>query len=505
MNYHKLLEKQIQKLFPNNQELPENCLPLFELISDSYSTFEKHEINSENVYSLSERENQKTFQNLEIHYEIHKKTILRLKDAIAALDTTSLLPLNHQADDLMEAILLLEKQIQKSKELESELIRAKELAEKASNAKSDFLSVMSHEIRTPLNAIIGIAHLMMNDELPLSQMENMRTLNISAENLLNLINDILDFNKIEEGKILLSEKNTDLVQLVNHIKLANRIRAEERGNILRVVMDNRLPRFVIADDIRLGQILNNLVSNAIKFTRNGAVTIDVSLVNLIEDEVEVLFAVTDTGIGIEKNKQQLIFDHFSQADSEITREYGGSGLGLTIIKRLLKLMNSDVLVESEIGLGSRFFFTLTLKKGQEMAIIENLKNGYAKNSLDGIRVLLVEDVEFNVMVAQKMLLNWNAKVDVAENGLNAIGKAKEGNYDIILMDLQMPVLDGYSATRHIREFNLVIPIIALTASASTDVHQKTKEAGMNGYVSKPFKPADLYDAIYRFTQLPKAS
>ena len=505
MNYHPLLVKQIKEFFPAGQELPACCLTLFNLISTSYSDFESNKIDSLNTSEPIEIICPGAGPNLEAQHAIHQQSLGRLKEAITFLDSGCLPPLDQKNGSLIGTVNYLEDQIKRSKLLENELIKAKEIAEKASHAKSDFLSVMSHEIRTPLNAIIGIAHLMMNDSLPLSQMENLRTLNISAENLLNLINDILDFNKIEEGKILLSEKNIDLKQLVNNIKLANRIRAEERGDVLKVIMDNKLPKFVMVDDIRLSQILNNLVSNAIKFTRDGAVTIEVSLAKTTPELLEILFEVTDTGIGIEKEKQQLIFDHFSQADSEITREYGGSGLGLAIIKRLLTLMNSDIKVESHPGRGSRFYFNLFLKRGKEIAREEKSENGMVQNNLGGIRVLLVEDVEFNVMVAQKMLSNWNATVDVAENGLHAIGKMKEGNYDIILMDLQMPVLDGYSATRHIREFNKEIPIIALTASASSDVHQKTKEVGMNGYVSKPFKPSDLYEIIYQFTLLPKVS
>ena len=503
MTYHKLLEKQLRCLFAAGDVLPEKCLPLLEIVSNTYKTFETDSTGIDKSTQIRETKNHQVVKNLETQYDIHQQAIKRIKNKSSTLNNGS--KHKYTNEDLIDAVNQLEKQIYKSKELESELLKAKELAERASHAKSDFLSVMSHEIRTPLNAIIGIAHLMMNDELPLAQMENLRTLNISAENLLNLINDILDFNKIEEGKVMLSEKNTDLQQLVTNIKLANRIRAEERGNILKVVLSGDLPRFVISDDMRLGQVLNNLVSNAIKFTRNGSVTIEVTQTKSAEGMADIRFSVTDTGIGIAKEKQQLIFDYFSQADSEITREYGGSGLGLAIIKRLLKLMNSDVFLQSEPGLGSRFYFSLSLKKGVEVPSEIKPENGGIKNNLHGIKILLVEDVEFNVMVAQKMLTNWNARVDVAENGLQAIGKVKEGNYNIILMDLQMPVLDGYSATRHIREFNPTIPIIALTASASSDVHTKTDEVGMNGYISKPFKPADLFEIIHRFTFLPKAS
>lgn len=374
--------------------------------------------------------------------------------------------------------------------------------------KGDFMALMSHGIRTPLNAIIGIAHLMMNDDLPLSQMENLRTLNISAENLLTLINDILDYNNLQEGKIKMHERNTDLRNMVNTIKLSNRFRASERGNQLKIMLDADLPRFVMTDELRLNQILNTLLSNAIKFTRNGSVKLEVKLMYSGDDFADILFEVSDTGMGIAKEKQESIFRYFTETDSDFTRDSSGSGLGLAITRHLLSLMNSEIHVQSDPGAGAKFFFTIRMKKGEEMLMPSQpnqSETNIAKNDLAGIKVLLVEDVEFNVMVAEKMLANWNARVEVAENGLNAIGKAREGGFDIILMDLQMPVLDGYSATKHIREFNTDIPIIALTASASSDVHQKTKEVGMNGYVSKPFKPADLYDTIYEFAIRRKAS
>lgn len=374
--------------------------------------------------------------------------------------------------------------------------------------KSDFLALMSHGIRTPLNAIIGIAHLMLNDELPLSQMENLRTLNISAENLLTLINDILDYNLLQEGKINLNEKDTDLRNMVNTIKLSNRFRASERGNQFKVMLDADLPRFVVTDELRLNQVLNTLLSNAIKFTRNGSIKLEVKLAGSTDTHADILFEVTDTGIGIPKEKQEHIFQYYSSAATDYTRDSNGSGLGLAIAHQLLSLMDTDIHVQSEPGAGAKFFFTVRMEKGKEIVLdrpTSKTERDINKNDLAGIKVLLVEDVEFNVMVAEKMLVNWNARVEVAENGLNAIGKVKEGGFDIILMDLQMPVLDGYSATKHIREFNADIPIIALTASASSDVHKKTKEVGMNGYVSKPFKPADLYEAIYQFTIRRKAS
>lgn len=499
MKYHKLLDKQVKKHFKDGTELPAGFEEFLAVVNSTYNSFERDKQISEHAYMISEKEYQEVLNDMEAQNNIRHQSIVKLKEAINSLDPSATIPFDIASDELIDVVSYLEKQIQKTKLLEVELTKARDAAEKAAKAKGDFLSVMSHEIRTPLNAIIGIAHLMMNDEMPVSQMENMRTLNISAENLLNLINDILDFSKIEEGKIELSERSIDLRQLVNNIKMANRIRAEERGNIMKVLLDADLPQYLSIDEVRLGQVLNNLVSNAVKFTRNGFITIEVSVAKNTPTHSSIYFAVTDTGIGIEKDKQQLIFEHFSQANSEITREFGGSGLGLAIIKRLLSLMKTDIHVESIPGKGAKFYFTIDFKKGTAPLEVNKPKNGQVLSDLAGLKILLVEDVEFNVMVAEKMLTNWNAKVEVAENGLQAIGKVREGNFDIILMDLQMPILDGYSASRNIREFNNNIPIIALTASASSDVQERTKEAGMNGYVSKPFKPADLFDTITKFT------
>jgi signal transduction histidine kinase/ActR/RegA family two-component response regulator len=382
-------------------------------------------------------------------------------------------------------------------ELQAALIEAKELAEKASKAKGDFLSVMSHEIRTPLNAITGIAHLLQQDEHLPQQEENINALTISADNLLHLINDILDFNKIEEGKILFSEKNINLRQVIANIKMAQRINAGEKGTEIKVMIDEELPQSIKADDVRLGQILNNLVSNAVKFTANGTVTIEVVMRGWVDDKAQVYFAVSDTGIGIEPAKLPLIFERFTQANSDITRQFGGSGLGLAIVKKLLNLQNSDVGVESEPGKGSKFYFTLLFSMAD--AVVMEDAGSAIKQSLQGLKVLLVEDVEFNILVAKKILSSWNAEVDVAVNGQIAVEKMRNSQYDIVLMDLQMPVMDGYTASTNIRKFNKEIPIIALTAEAIADIQSKAMHHGMTDYVSKPFNPKDLFRTIYNHT------
>jgi signal transduction histidine kinase/CheY-like chemotaxis protein len=499
MNFHKLLEKQLSKNLPphfyNESEAIQNFLTA---VSNAYYTFEKDKKISEHAFEVSEREYQEVMQDLRIQNEIKQQSILKIKDAIKALDPHTITELTSSDDELIQIISYLQKQIVKTKELENELIKAKEVAENLAHAKTEFLSVMSHEIRTPLNAIIGYIHLLQHEEPLPHQLEFLRILQISADNLLSLINDVLDFAKIEEGKVVFSEKDTNLKQLILNLKHAYRIRAQEKGLTLTLDFDLEIPEYLMVDDVRLTQILNNLLSNALKFTSKGGIALEVKLTNETTDSVELLFSVSDTGIGINPDKQKMIFERFTQENSNITREYGGSGLGLTIIKKLLQLQNSDIQLESQAGKGSRFYFTLTFKKGESKRITNTETNNQVED-LKGIRVLLVEDVIFNIMLAQKLLGNWNAQVVSAENGLIAVEKMKEQDFDLILMDLQMPIMDGFTASAKIREFNTITPIIAMTASTSADVQTKVYECGINDYCSKPLHPNNLYKKIYMHT------
>lgn len=494
MDYHKALQTQIRKFLPEHLRDNEALIPFLESVSRHYSTIEKDKNITEHAFEVSEKEYLEVMETLKKELDIKRESILLIKQAILSLMGNSSSEVNIASDDLFDVIKFLEVQISRTKQLENSLTVAKNMALSAATAKSEFLSIMSHEIRTPLNAIIGNVHLLQEEEQLPSQKEYLHSLQIASANLLNLINDILDYGKIDEGKVEFANRDFDFRLLIDNIRRANLFKANERENRLKVYIDEDVPQFLKGDETRLGQVLNNLVANAIKFTQKGNVDITVRLEKETAQEANIYFEIKDTGIGIKPELQKSIFERFTQANSDISRQYGGSGLGLTITKRLLHLMGSEIHLESEEGKGSRFYFTLCFTKSDRAEKREEIIHREQKD-LSGMKLLLVEDVAMNVIMAKKILSKWNAVVDTAENGEVAVAMAKQNQYEVILMDLQMPVMDGFTATRQIRTFNHTVPVIALTASASSETQQEVSKAGMNGYVSKPFNPSDLYDVL----------
>jgi signal transduction histidine kinase len=391
-----------------------------------------------------------------------------------------------------------------------ELKRAKEKAEEASRAKEQFLSMMSHEIRTPLNAIIGVTNLLSQMELTTDQRENVEILSFSAKNLLNLINDILDLSKIEAGKMELEELEFDLKALLTNLTESFRHKAKEKDLQIKLHIDKNIPALLIGDSVRISQIINNLMSNALKFTEEGYVQLTVRLAKTFEDSIEILFAVSDTGIGIENDRLQSIFENFSQAGKDISRKYGGTGLGLAITKQLVELQGGSISAMSTPMVGSTFSFQIPLKK--VLSREEKNPNLLGKEQtaapiempqrLEGVHVLVVEDNRVNQTLARKFLTNWGAAVTLAENGKRALEKLAQMRFDIVLMDLQMPEMDGYEAATHIRRnenLSAQIPIIALTASTLTKERERAFQVGMNDYITKPFDPAELYKKIVQYT------
>ena len=370
-------------------------------------------------------------------------------------------------------------------------------AQQGLRTKSEFLSTMSHEIRTPLNAVIGMTHLLLRNEPRPDQKEDLGVLLFSANNLLSIVNNILDYNKIEEGKIGFEQIPLDLPAIARNIVAGLKSTAGEKGVALLLEVDERLDKKLIGDPTRTSQVINNLVHNAIKFTKEGSVQLIIHADQLTDNTATVTIKVVDTGIGIPKEKQSMIFDRFTQADSSTSRSYGGTGLGLAITKRILELQGVALLLKSEPGNGSEFYFTQTFPFSKE-AIGEKeefTSFAFRDQLLKGITVLLVEDNPLNVLVAQTMLENCGAHVDVATNGVEALEMLNSSRHHLVLMDLHMPEMDGYEATVLLRKRGETLPIIALTASTPKEVESEAYAAGLTDIVVKPFNPDDLYRVI----------
>ncbi|WP_050753162.1 PAS domain S-box protein [Pseudobacteroides cellulosolvens] len=388
-------------------------------------------------------------------------------------------------------------QLKKAKE-EAEYER--EIAETANKTKSEFLANMSHEIRTPINGIMGMLELTMLTELNKSQKENLITAKGCAMSLLRIINDILDFSKMEAGKLTIEKIDFDIKNLLDEITKAHSVRANEKGLELLYAFSSNIPPYLVGDPNRLQQVLNNLISNAIKFTDNGDVSIEVRKKSISDDYIELQFSVTDTGIGISPEGMERLFKSFSQVDSSYTRRYGGTGLGLVISRQLVEMMSGKIWVESEAGKGSTFYFTLPFRVGSkpyEKPIISSDEKRCAKK----LNILIVEDDEVNRFVLSNMLNEKGYTVDIACNGLEALKAYKESRYDLILMDIQMPEMDGVEATKHIRQLEIEagnqrnIPIIALTAYALHGDREKFLALGMDEYISKPIVMEEMYVTI----------
>ncbi|MGV3507986.1 MAG: ATP-binding protein [Sphingobacteriaceae bacterium] len=391
------------------------------------------------------------------------------------------------------------------KSMNTVLENAMEELERSSKARMDFLSTMSHELRTPLNGVIGLSNILMMENPREDQKENLTMLKFSAENLLSLINDILDLNKLESDKIELEKIPFHLHDLLKNSAGSLKINAIKKGLSFEIIVaDELLDKLIISDPTRLTQVLTNLVNNAIKFTQSGYVKLETRLTQITPEALTVRFSVKDTGIGIDKDKQKDIFEPFTQASKSTTRQFGGTGLGLSIVKKILQMFQSEIHIESCPGKGSEFWFDIdfqysvaSLKKPEEKT--------YKKDTLQGLRVLVAEDNLVNVMVIKKLLSQWSIQPVVVNNGAMALKQLEQTEFDIILMDLHMPEMDGYQATKEIRSFNdkskASVPIIALTASVSNAIDTKVMEAGMDGYLPKPFNPDHLYEKLLHYSNM----
>lgn len=381
------------------------------------------------------------------------------------------------------------------------LITARKRAEEAAISKQQFMSTMSHEIRTPLNEVIGITNLLYQGNPSEEQMELLKTLRFSANHLLTLVNDILDYNKMEAGKIVFEKTEFDLHGMLEDIKRTYSHRAQEKDIEFSVEKSDDLPVMLIGDIIRLNQILSNLLSNAMKFTLSGSVTLSVSLRKLHDKKALVEFSIIDTGIGIPENKLEEVFESFTQASTDTTRKFGGTGLGLAICKRLVDLQGGTISVRSTLGKGSTFTFSLEYLIPDAGIRAADQGTADQMKGLQGKRILIAEDNKINFFVAKKFLESWGVTVTHVENGSLALEALKKSEFDLIIMDLHMPVMDGIEATRIIRsssDSNISqIPIVALTAAVMSEAHDKIENLAINDIVLKPFKPKDLYDRLLR--------
>lgn len=384
----------------------------------------------------------------------------------------------------------------KAKETSLVLKEAKQKAETASEVKSRFLSNMSHELRTPLNGIIGTTNLLLCEPATPEQKEHFQVLQHCSEYMLGLINDILDLNKLEAKKLMLEHKPADIRLLMNELYLSFQPQFVNKGLQFRVFTDPGLAACYKADRLRLTQVLNNLISNALKFTPSGTVALSVKLLDTKTDDIthHLIFEVCDTGIGIPDESQTIIFENFTQADSATTRMYGGSGLGLSISRHLVSLMNGVLAVKSESGKGSVFSFSVPLAVCSGLEKQKELPPALSAD-LKALKILLAEDNKVNSAVAERHLQKLGLEVTVAQNGREALNLFRREKYDLLLIDLEMPVLDGYALIRKIRETGDDTPAVAFTATVFENMYEKLQKAGFNSYLLKPFRPEDLKHII----------
>ncbi len=400
---------------------------------------------------------------------------------------------------------------ERTSELQQQKLKAEEAAlraEQSEKAKEEFLANMSHEIRTPMNAIMGMTRLLIDKDPKESQKRYLRAIRQSSDNLLVIINDILDLSKIDAGKMELEEVPFIFRNLLNNLEEIMKFKSDEKGLDFSIVIDDAIPECVIGDPVRLNQILINLTGNAIKFTETGSVQVICKLSGEKADRQIISFIVKDTGVGIANDKLAGIFESFSQADKATTRKFGGTGLGLSISKKLVDLAGGKINVTSELGKGSEFHVEIPFATGDPALAIDNKQKVVVNDAVlkTDLKILLVEDNAFNQMVAIDSIESYfsNAKIDVAENGKIALEKLKDKNYSLILMDVQMPVMDGYETSREIRllpdKQKSSIPIVAMTASVIKSEVDKCYESGMTDFISKPFETEDLMQKISKYAQ-----
>lgn len=394
---------------------------------------------------------------------------------------------------------------QEAERQKQELSEAKAKADSAALAKSRFLSNMSHEMRTPLNGIIGTVNLMLQEPSLPEQQQNLEVLKYSSEHMLSVVNDVLDFSKIEADKMELSVDEFNLKNVLDKINTVFKNQFEFKNVRFEMHVDPSLDKYFKSDETRLKQVLTNLIGNAYKFTDKGTVKVSARLVNSDSDAADVFFSVEDTGIGMSAEHQQTIFDAFNQAETSTTRRYGGTGLGLTISKKIVVKLGGDLKLKSEKGKGSCFYFTIRMPFSIGTKTYVNENKVSTLNGLKGTRVLVAEDSTVNMTITRKFLQRWDVVIHEAVNGQEAVQLFSQNEYDVLLIDLDMPIMDGYQALTEIRKFNKNIPAIAFTAAVLPQMKEYLAEKGFNDFLQKPFRPEDLHKKISMFKDFKSAA
>jgi signal transduction histidine kinase/CheY-like chemotaxis protein len=404
-----------------------------------------------------------------------------------------------------EMAVALDSNIQELKSAEENLKRERDRAEASEKVKQLFLANMSHEIRTPMNAILGFARLLEESLTEKELQDYVKVIIKSGDDLLVILNDILDFSRMEAGKVNFEQQSFSLTNTIDSIVTMMEPKAASKKLHIRSAIDDTIPSIIIGDSVRLSQIILNLVSNAIKFSDKGEIKISIEIINETDDKMVIKFVVKDNGIGIPLKKQAKIFESFEQATSDTARKFGGTGLGLSISKQLVEQQGGKIYVESEPGKGSEFHFTLPFLKAtvgllkEDITVNETNEPVTAIKSGKSIRVLVAEDNSINRMLIVKILQKREFEIDLADNGVIALNMVKDKDYDIILMDVQMPEMDGYEATRVIRDMGeqkRYVPIIAMTAHTIKGERERCIEMGMDDYISKPFNTDELFDKMF---------
>jgi signal transduction histidine kinase/CheY-like chemotaxis protein len=396
--------------------------------------------------------------------------------------------------------------ISEIKKAELALKDAKEKAERLAMVKSKFLSNMSHELRTPLNGIIGTTNILLQETHMPHQRQQYGVLKYSSEQMLNLINDILDFSKIEAGKMELEKTSFDLSATISNITNLFHYQFEQKGVLFEYDIDKKINKEFLSDEVRLSQVLTNLLSNSLKFTpAGGKVSLSITQHAANSEKTTLQFSVKDNGVGIPYEKQQTIFESFTQVDTATTRKFGGTGLGLTISKHIIELFGSKLNVISAPGKGSCFYFFVELENNNISTSFVNEKVVSGLHSLKGMKVLVAEDNPINMMVARKFLERWDVNITEAVNGAKALEQFNKDKFDVLLIDLEMPEMDGYQFVSAIKEINKNVPAIAFTAAVFDNMQAHLINSGFTDYIQKPFRPEDLHKKLSRFYEMKRAS